>query len=150
MKTISRRNFAKMMGLGTAGILAAPLLLKWSADQGMETLLRHKMRPLIIPDDIMDRFLADFLDYLNESHPYKKYRLHGYDMLLIGNLHNDRFVAGDPGMVHPVEKLVTHFVMSTNIAIDQRVQAGQKEIKYLGFWDTNEPCGNPFANFDFD
>jgi hypothetical protein len=150
MKKISRRRFTLLMSLGALGLTSVPFLTKWKSELGMKTLLRWKMEPITIPDEVMDRFLRDFKDHILGTHWQKKYRLEGYNLLLLRYLEVDRFVENSPDWIDPLENIVTHFVMSTNVALDPEVTAGNKVVKYLGFWHTDDTCGNPFAQFDFE
>ena len=149
MKKISRRNFNRMMGLGILGLAASPFMVKWPADQSMEAILRWKMQPLVIPDEIMTRFLADFRDHVLRHRSLKRYRLKGYNLMLLRYLEADRFMAGYEGLGSPAEMLVTHFVLSTNAATNPGVQAGKKPLKYFEFWHHDSICANPFAEFDY-
>ena len=149
MKSITRRRFVALTGLGVLGLATTPMFFKRAADQGFAAILRRKMSPLDIPDHVMDRFLTDFMQDIQGSHWVKKYRMTGWNAVLVQWFGVDRYVLEDPGMVHPLEKLVTHFVMSTNLSIDPRVAEGSREIRYLGFWSHDDACANPFADFSF-
>jgi hypothetical protein len=149
MKTITRRRFVVLTGLGAVGLATTPMFFKRAADSGFEAILRRKMGPLQIPDQVMDRFLADFMKEIQGSHWGKKYRMTGSNAVLVQWFGVDRYVLQDPGMVHPIEKLVTQFVMSTNLSTDPAVAEGRHEVKYLGIWSHDNACANPFADFSF-
>ena len=147
---LTRRKFLGITSLAVATAAAPPLFLKRESMTGLADLLRLRMRPLELPEEIVTPFLEDFVHDYRGTHWVKKYRFTGLNRLRMRFFDDDGDVVGDPGMVHPVEKLVTHFVMSTNILLDPKVAAGQKPIKYLGYWTHQDHCANPFAEFDLD
>jgi len=147
--SVSRRRFLGFSGLVVVAMATPPLVLKRASAGGVADFLRLRMRPLAIPDEVLTAFVDDFRDHIRGTHWEAKFRMTGWNQMRMNLFDDDGGLTGDPGMVHPVEKIVTHFVMSTNVLLNGAVAEGKKPVKYLWFWTNDDGCGNPFADFDF-
>lgn len=144
---MSRRRWISLAFIGGAGLATVPSLVSENPDQIIGHILRHHLEPANIPEST----LASFLKMFHSTEHYyglaKAYRATSALAFLYptGLLHQLPILAKKIELIE--ELVVTHFTLSTNFFLSEKVRSGEEPVQFISYW-RERPCNNPFATFD--
>ena len=151
MSGISRRLLLSFAGIGLASAATIPFLIRSRfVDESVTSLLREHFVAIHIPDEVLSSFLHDVKAEPKVNRVFQQnFQISRGDILK----HRIGFMLArhpENPFSETKEWIVRHFVLSTNIGIDERVLAGMTDVKYIRLWHELLPCNNVFANFQFE
>ena len=130
-----------LAGLGALAVLGAGRILSVTDQKAIAAVVRKRLAYLRLDDDGVRRFAADLsvrhtvsagrLRVLAAAGPlYTRLSLSGHNHLLNGIRHGE-------------ERVVTLYLLSSDFFRNGRDET--RIVRYLGFYDPFQACGNPFA-----